>query len=59
MNNGIMAASFGTTYKEARELSLGAIEKELCSRFPGFAFYNAYTSSIVKKRIQENEGGHP
>ena len=56
MNNGIMAASFGTTYKEARELSLGAIEKELCSRFPGFAFYNAYTSSIVKKRIQENEG---
>lgn len=56
MKNGILAASFGTTYKEARELSLGAIEKALYSRFPGFFVYKAYTSSIVKKRIQENEG---
>lgn len=56
MRNGILAASFGTTYKEARELSLGAIENEFSSRFPGFAVYRAYTSSIVKKRIQEKEG---
>ncbi len=56
MKNGILAASFGTTYKEARELSLGAIEKEFSGRFPGFAVYKAYTSSIVKKRIQEKEG---
>lgn len=56
MNNGILAVSFGTTYKEARELSLGAIEKEFYSMFPCFAVYNAYTSSIVKKRIQEKEG---
>ncbi len=56
MKNGILAASFGTTYKEARELSLGAIEKAISLRFPGFAVYKAYTSNIVKKRIQENEG---
>ena len=56
MKNGILAASFGTTYKEARELSLGAIEKAISLRFQGFAVYKAYTSSIVKKRIQEKEG---
>lgn len=56
MKNGILAASFGTTYKEARELSLGVIEEALSSGFPGFFIYKAYTSSIVKKRIQKNEG---
>ncbi|MCI9078779.1 MAG: sirohydrochlorin cobaltochelatase [Lachnospiraceae bacterium] len=56
MKNGILVASFGTTYKEAREISLRAIERTISLRFPGFAVYKAYTSSIVKKRIQENEG---
>jgi len=32
------------------------IEKAISLRFPGFAVYKAYTSNIVKKRIQENEG---
>lgn len=56
MKNGILVASFGTTYKEARELSLEAIEHAVSSSFPDFAVYKAYTSNIVKKRIQENEG---
>lgn len=56
MKNGILVASFGTTYKEARNLSLGAIEQAVSSEFPDFTIYKAYTSNIVKKRIQENEG---
>lgn len=56
MKNGILVASFGTTYKEARELSLEAIEDAFSSAFPDFTVYKAYTSNIVKKRIQENEG---
>ena len=56
MKNGILVASFGTTYKEARQLSLEAIEHAVYSAFPDFTVYEAYTSNIVKKRIQENEG---
>ncbi len=55
MKNGILTASFGTTYKEARRLSLEAIDQSVLYKFPGFAVYKAYTSSIVKRRIYENE----
>lgn len=55
MRNGILTASFGTTYKEARNISLEAIDRAVSCKFPDFAVYKAYTSSIVKKRIYKNE----
>lgn len=56
MKSGILTASFGTTYKEARKLSLEAIDQAVSYKFPEFGIYKAYTSSIVKKRIYKNEG---
>ena len=56
MKNGILVVSFGTTYKEARKLSLEQIENTIPSAYRNFSVYKAYTSKIVQKCIHENEG---
>lgn len=56
MKNGILVVSFGTTYREARKLSLEQIENTIASAYNNFSVYKAYTSRIVKKCIYENEG---
>lgn len=56
MKNGILVVSFGTTYKEARKLSLEQIENTISSAYRNFSVYKAYTSKIVQKCIHENEG---
>lgn len=56
MKNGILIVSFGTTYKEARKLSLEQIENTISSTYKSFLVYKAYTSKIVQKCIYENEG---
>lgn len=56
MKNGILVVSFGTTYKEARKLSLDQIENTISSIYNNFSVYKAYTSKIVQKCIHENEG---
>ena len=56
MKNGILVVSFGTTYKEARKLSLEQIENTIPSAYRNFSVYKAYTSKIVQKCIHEHEG---
>lgn len=56
MKKGILVASFGTTFREAREKSIAAIEQTISSAYPEYAFYRAFTSGIVRRRILEKEG---
>lgn len=56
MKNGILTVSFGTTYHEARKMSLDKIETDISSAYSTFSFYKAYTSKIVRERILAEEG---
>ncbi|MCY3035427.1 MULTISPECIES: sirohydrochlorin cobaltochelatase [Aerococcus] len=56
MKSAILLASFGTTFKKTRELTIETVYQELKSAYPNWPIYQAYTSNIVRKRIQEHEG---
>lgn len=47
MKKAIIAASFGTTYEQATEKSISAVEEKLRQEFNGFEVRRAYTSRMV------------
>lgn len=49
----IVVASFGTTYPEARERSIGGIERAVAKAFPGWDVVRAFTSGMVIARLQK------
>ena len=57
MKKAIIAASFGTTYEQAAEKSISAVEEKLRQEFDGFEVRRAYTSRMViaalKKRGEQ------
>lgn len=57
MKKAIIAASFGTTYEQAAEKSISAVEEKLRQEFNGFEVRRAYTSRMViaalKKRGEQ------
>jgi len=55
MEKALAVISFGTTFPDARQ-SIAKIEAELCAAMPDYDFYRAFTSSIVRKRIEDAEG---
>ncbi|GEK27883.1 sirohydrochlorin cobaltochelatase [Furfurilactobacillus siliginis] len=52
----LLLVSFGTTYKESRDLINAAFTKSYQDAFPDVAVFIAYTSKIVRKRILAKEG---
>lgn len=56
MKKAILVVSFGAVCCEARMSSLDKIENEIIEAFPGYLVYRAYTSGIIIKKIQKNEG---
>lgn len=56
MKKGILVVSFGTTYRDTREKTIGAIEEKIRASFPEYRIYRAFTSKIVRSRIEEAEG---
>lgn len=55
MKKALAVISFGTTYPDARK-AITRIEDELRAALPDYDFYRAFTSSIVRKRIEREEG---
>lgn len=55
-NKAILIVSFGTTYRETRDSTIGAIERMAAERFPGWEVRRAFTSRMVIRRIKEKEG---
>lgn len=56
MTKGMIVISFGTSYKDTCEKTIGAIEKDLRAAFPERKFYRAWTSSFIRKKIFERDG---
>lgn len=53
--NGIVVASFGTSFKEAREKSIEPIEMAIASTFDGYEVRRAFTSNMIVKKLKERD----
>ncbi len=51
----LVVVSFGTTFKETRELDIESLEKSLAAAFPDRDFKRAFTAKIVMKRLFEKD----
>lgn len=58
MKKAILVISFGTTYVETRKKTIEAIENAVQHKYPDFEVRRAFTSNIVRRRIEKNEGIH-
>ena len=56
MDKAILIVSFGTSFKETREKTICALEKDLREAFPDRKFYRAWTSNRIIKKVKETEG---
>lgn len=53
---GILAVSFGTTYREVCQKTIEACERKLTQSFPGYEIRRAFTSNMIRKILRERDG---
>lgn len=53
---GLLVVSFGTSFDETRAKTIDKLEEELSAAFPDRAFYRAWTSKIIMKKIFKRDG---
>ena len=56
MSRAIIVASFGATSPSLRARSIDPFERAIAERFPDRRVYRAFTSPIVRERIESKEG---
>lgn len=52
----LLAVSFGTSYNENREKTIGAVERELMYAFPEYDVKRAFTSGMIIRKLRERDG---
>ena len=52
----ILVVSFGTSYNESREATIGAIETAIAEAFPEAETRRAFTSQIIIDKLKERDG---
>lgn len=52
----ILVVSFGTSYNESRDLTIGAIEEDIAKAFPDYEVRRAFTSQIIIDKLKERDG---
>lgn len=57
-DTALLVVSFGTTYRETREKTIEAIERDMIAAFPEADFKRAFTSGMIIGRIKHLEGVH-
>ena len=55
MKKGIIVTSFGTTYKETRQLCIESIENRVKNEFPDYLVLRAFTSRVVIHRLKKRD----
>lgn len=58
MKKGILIVSFGTTYRETRKKTIKAVERDVAAAYPGIEVYHAFSSGMIRRRIEKQEGIH-
>ena len=56
MDPAILVVSFGTTHLDTLQENIARTEADIAAAFPGRALYRAFTSRIVRERLQKNHG---
>lgn len=54
----LLVVSFGTSYSETREKTIGAIEREAAAAFPDRQVRRAFTSSMILRVLARRDGLH-
>ncbi|WP_054259075.1 sirohydrochlorin cobaltochelatase [Propionispora sp. 2/2-37] len=52
----ILVVSFGTTFPDTRKATIDSVTEKIRTTFPDYEVRQAFTSRIIIKRVQENEG---
>jgi sirohydrochlorin cobaltochelatase len=52
----ILVVSFGTSFNDSREKTIGAIEKAIAGAYPQYEVRRAFTSQIIIDRINQRDG---
>lgn len=55
-NQAILVVSFGTSYNDSREATIGAIENAIAEAFPEYEVRRAFTSQIIIDKLKERDG---
>lgn len=58
MKKALLVVSFGTSHKETREKTIGAIEKIAGQTFPDREVRRAFTSGMIMKVLEKRDGIH-
>lgn len=56
MKQAVLVVSFGTSYRENLDVSIGAVEKAVGEAFPGFERYRAFTSQMIINKLRKRDG---
>ena len=54
-DQAILVVSFGTSYNDSREATIGAIEKAIADKFPEYEVRRAFTSQIIIDKLKERD----
>lgn len=52
----LLVVSFGTSYPEALENNIGATEREIAAALPERAFFRAFTSGMILRKLARRDG---
>lgn len=52
----VMVVSFGTSYHENCDLTIGAVERAIAGAFPDFSVYRAFTSRKIIRKLKVRDG---
>ncbi|WP_072526228.1 sirohydrochlorin cobaltochelatase [Clostridium sp. Marseille-P3244] len=55
MNKGILIVSFGTSYLDTLDRTIGVIEREAAETFPDRRVYRAFTSHMIIRKLKSRE----
>lgn len=55
-HKGLLVVSFGTAHAAGCEKTIGAIERDLADAFPDRQFCRAFTSRVIRRKIEKEKG---
>lgn len=58
MKKAILVTSFGTSHRDTRKKCLDSIQREVAGKYGSENVERAYTSGIIRRIIEKNEGVH-
>lgn len=56
VRDAVLVASFGTSYRESRYVTIGAVESAVREAFPDCDVYRAFTSPKIRRGLRERDG---